>query len=399
MTTFNTPAINLSSYIETIDFVISSNDKRNSSNNDISNTETVIDQYLPPMLIVIGAISNILVIKIMRSVFFRFVSTSFFILVTSVLDVFSLLVLLTVHWINANFPEIMYRGEHAHVMCKIFNFTGWGTSDLGIILTVAMTTERALAILFPMKAHRWCTVKKAKEMFSILTLVIIIKDFHFLITSDMTPATRRDLLCFVSPSSKFFQTFWTDVWPYLHNGFLLVSFSIIMISNFIIIRHIRESDKIYNSKLSETKQNYDAHNMSKHQRGHSKRRQIAIMLLVDSFTIVICTLPFSVFVTLESNSEFLNSNWNEKQIRHLISSLGFYLLYVNRCCNFFLYCISGRRFRKALTIVVCRWRHTLEERVLSDNFNSKKSSTRPANAILSVSQDVRNSCHSFSTRL
>jgi hypothetical protein len=86
-------------------------------------------------------------------------------------------------------------------MCKFFNFTGWMTSDLGILLTAGMTTERALAILFPMKASKWCTIKKAKEVCAGIVLIVIIKDVHFLITSDIKPISRRDLLCFVSPTS------------------------------------------------------------------------------------------------------------------------------------------------------------------------------------------------------
>jgi hypothetical protein len=49
----------------------------------------------------------------------------------------------------------IYRGQGAHIMCKFFNFTGWMTSDLGILLTAGMTTERALAILFDWLLSVW----------------------------------------------------------------------------------------------------------------------------------------------------------------------------------------------------------------------------------------------------
>jgi hypothetical protein len=84
--------------------------------------------------------------------------------------------------------------------------------------------------------------------------------------------------------------------------------------------------KIYNSKLSEIKQSDARRSTTNQQRGHSKRRQIAIMLLVASFTIILCTLPFSVYTTLELNITFLQTNANERSIKHLISSLSFPLI-------------------------------------------------------------------------
>lgn len=312
---------------------------------------TVIDVYLPPVLIVIGFICNILVLKIMRSVYFRFVSTSVFIFLTSCLDIFSLLVLLSVHWVNANFPSAIYRGDHAHIMCKIFNFFGWGTSDLGILFTTGMSAERSLAILFPMKTHNLCTRKKAKQICAVSAFFVVVKDFHFTFTSDITPPTRLDLLCYVSVSNAFVKVFWYDVWPWLHNGFLVICFTVIIISNCIIISHIKASDKFYYSKLSEIKSSPLRHSATYQKRGYVRRRQMALLLLFASFTIVICTLPFSIFVTLDSNISFLNDSLKEQQIKHIISSVCFFLLYINRCCSFFLYCISGARFRKSLSVV------------------------------------------------
>ena len=387
----NTNKFESMSYPTTTMFLNSSN---SNSTVSIDNVTTALDEFLPPLLILVGTVCNFFVIKVMRSIYFRFVSTSFFIALTSGLDIFSLLILLTVHWINANFPEIIYRGQGAHIMCKFFNFAGWMTSDLGILLTAGMTTERALAILFPMKASKWCTIKKAKEVCAVIVLIVIIKDFHFLITSDITPKSRRDFLCFVSPTSTFFHVLWTTVWPWLHNGFLCISFIIIIISNCIIISYIRASDKIYNSKLSEIKQSDTKRSTTNQQRGHSKRRQIAIMLLVASFTIILCTLPFSVYTTLELNITFLETNANERSIKHLISSLSFYLLYVNRCVNFFLYCISGTRFRKSLKIILCRG-YDKQRTIALDNYDtvSKRSSNSPSSMVYTISRDIRHVRH------
>ena len=60
-------------------------------------------------------------------------------------------------------------------MCSFFNLFGWGSSDMGVLLTVAMTTERSLAIQFPLKAPTLCTVKRAKIVSFCLLLLEILK--------------------------------------------------------------------------------------------------------------------------------------------------------------------------------------------------------------------------------
>jgi hypothetical protein len=82
------------------------------------------------------------------------------------------------------YKEIRYAAM-ATLLSKVRDFTGWMTSDLGILLTAGMTTERALAILFPMKASKWCTIKKAKEVCAGIVLIVIIKDVEKL-THDMS---------------------------------------------------------------------------------------------------------------------------------------------------------------------------------------------------------------------
>lgn len=58
--------------------------------------------------------------------------------------------------------QVFDNVRQAHIMCSFFNLFGWGSSDMGLLLTVAMTTERSLAIKFPLKATVLCSVRRAK---------------------------------------------------------------------------------------------------------------------------------------------------------------------------------------------------------------------------------------------
>ncbi|KAL3861369.1 hypothetical protein ACJMK2_007405 [Sinanodonta woodiana] len=322
-------------------------ERRNVSANNSFILEVAIadalDLLVPPVLIFLGSVCNILVIAIMKSTYFHNVSTSLYISVNALVDFGSLVFVLPPHWIHVNFPWIISRGPNADIMCKVFNFVGWFTSDYGIILTVAMTIERAIAIRFPLHSVSWCTLRKAKRVILGLSIIIMLKDFHFAITSILVDENVHDRLCASDISDSTYLYFVDNVWPYLHKVFLGISFTLIILSNIIIVRSVRESDR-----LSMLSSNEDLPNGSSVRRVSSRGRQLAIMMISDSITIVVCTLPFAIITTMEASIELLQGTPKDRATGHILFSISLYLLYVNRCANFFLYCFSGQRFRLAL---------------------------------------------------
>ncbi|XP_060073435.1 probable G-protein coupled receptor B0563.6 [Ylistrum balloti] len=337
--------------------ITSVNDNRNLARK-LDQISAAINLYFPPVLLVMGTICNCIVIKVMRSMYFRFLSTSLYIAINAFIDNFSLLFLLTVHWINANFPWIIYRGNNAHFMCKAFNFFGWTSSDLGILLTAAMTLERSLAITFPLKAQKWCSVSRAKHMSLLLLVLAVIKDAHFLFTSGLISQKQKYKLCEISSSNKNMVMFWLRIWPWIHHSFLFIMFTVIIISNIIILRHVKLSYIV--QKAAHVYHRTGSKNMESRvqvsSNPRSRRRQILLMLLADSITIIICTLPFSIYTSVTSN--IVIEEEEAKSADLLIYSASFYLLYINRCANFYLYCLSGSRFRFALKFV-CTCKRTL----------------------------------------
>ncbi|XP_036369449.1 thyrotropin-releasing hormone receptor-like isoform X2 [Octopus sinensis] len=305
----------------------------------------IINLYMPPILIVLGSICNCLVVKVMVGRWFSSVSTSVYLIAGTIADTASLLIVLPAHWFYVNFPASIHRSEDSHFMCKFFNFFGWGGSDYAIILTVAMTVDKAIAILFPMKAQTLCTTKRAKRVIFMLVWIIILKESHFLFTSNIVPLGRTEQLCTVDIPNETYRIFYEKLWPTIHNFFLFLSFTIIIISNIIIISKIKKSRDF--KKFS------DSMRISQ-SADRTKGPQITIMLLIESFTLVILTLPFSLYVTV-LNTELKQHDLHMKSIHQLVFAIVFYLLYVNRCLNFCMYCLTGSRFRGAfLEAIGCR---------------------------------------------
>ncbi|RUS90711.1 hypothetical protein EGW08_001515 [Elysia chlorotica] len=367
-----------------------------------------LDRYVPPFLFVVGFISNCLVILVMRSKSFRKLSTSFYMVANASVDILSLLISLPIHWLFVNFPELFQPLQGHHWLCACLNFVGWGTSDLGVLFTVAMTTERALAIRLPLKAPRLCTRHRARWAVAGLTLLEVLMVGHLIFTSQsMVGGDTTSRLCDVRQDDPGYAWFHAYVWPWLHTAMLIACYLLAALGNVVIMKSLASSRKgvlltslsgwgestspavsaILSSTLSSSNRSLASHSgtdqnnslsssisidgmsaasaaslrdklparttpgsnaASKSQRSqlHSSRNlQLSVMLVTDSLTLVLCTLPFSVVELLMTRYQVLP---NQAGGKNLAFTTTFYMLYVNRCLNFFLYCLSGARFRSAL---------------------------------------------------
>ncbi|XP_076451270.1 sex peptide receptor-like [Babylonia areolata] len=311
-----------------------------------------IDFWVPPLVFFTGTLTNTLVIMVMRSKHFRHMSTSFYMAVSALVDIISLLVPIPPHYLYVNFPHIFDSVRHVHVICSISHASGWMTSNLGVFLTVAMTIDRSLAIQFPLKAPTLCTVKKAKIVTVCLLVLVFLMDGHVAFTTRVVPKGVKAYLCAIDKSfSDVYRIFHDQYWPNIHNVFLMLSFTALIIGNIIIILHVKRSED--SKDLGEGAKSSGG---TQSKEASSKSRQLSLMLVIDSASMIICTLPHTISMMVDQShqSTQLSDNSPYDIAKHaLVFATGFYLIQVNHCTNFFLYCLSGARFRKALKEVMC----------------------------------------------
>ncbi|CAL1541306.1 unnamed protein product, partial [Lymnaea stagnalis] len=296
------------------------------------------DLYLPPFLFVFGVISNIFVIIVMRSKAFRSISTSFYMTANAVTDATSLLINLPVHYIFVNFHQVFRNAMHAHYMCSFFNVLGWGSSDLGILFTVAMTTERAIAIRYPLRAYRLCTTRRAMMVVIGLTIFELLKLSHMAYKSRVV-ANTTSRLCDLNTDNPDYANFVEYIWPWIHFSILMVSYVLVMAGNVVILVNIKKSSNAAATNGVGRK------TVSKESRSAAKNRQLSIMLVLDSCCLIACTLPYGIVIILTTRFPVLKDSLGGKNLAYTST---FYLLYINRCLNFLLYCISGARFRETI---------------------------------------------------
>ena len=197
---------------------------------------------------------------------------------------------------------------------------------------LAMTIDKYIAIKWPHKAAVYSTPRRAKIMtVTILTSVIFYNVPHFFISK----VIQEECYGFSVKSTI------TKVYSWL--GFVLngvIPFTLLIHMNYVIIKTVQNSRKMFCSNVwtTGTETTLNARK--------SAENQLTTMLLLVTILFLILLLPtyirfiYAAFVSSDTPSEFARSI--------LIFEVSYKLYLTNSGINFFLYCVSGQKFRTDL---------------------------------------------------
>ena len=112
--------------------------------------------YVPPILLVIGTIGNLLSFIVLRAHGSK-VSTYSYLAALAVMDLFVLYVGLLRLWI-AQLTGLDIK-DQSDWLCKFVVFFGYVCSDSAVWFIIVVTIERYIAVQYPLKASIMCKVK------------------------------------------------------------------------------------------------------------------------------------------------------------------------------------------------------------------------------------------------
>ena len=128
----------------------------------------------------------------------------------------------------------------------------------------------------------------------------------------------------------------------------LLPFAWLFLSNSVLVLKLRRSVKDAGNELTTT----DTQQASREKNANS----VTLTAIVVSLVFVVLTSPmafynFFTFVSPIANRTDVNNNY---LAFHLFLNDVFYmLLYFNYSVNFYLYCLTGERFRRELREIMC----------------------------------------------
>ena len=207
-----------------------------------------------------------------------------------------------------------------------------------------MTIDKYLAIKWPRKAAVYSTSRRAKITVVVLYICIVIYN---------------------SPHLIFSGVIGTECLGYAVGGFLtkvyswttfvlnaIIPFSLLIYMNYVITKTVRKSRNMFkgNNNLNNNQQN-SIGNERRQKVMKSAENKLTIMLLLVTTLFLVLLIPTYVrFMYLT----FVKPDIPEKQARLMIFYHISHKLYnTNNGIKFFLYCVSGRKFRNDLKELLC----------------------------------------------
>ena len=228
-----------------------------------------------------------------------------------------------------------------------------------------MTFERFYSIIQPHKAASFNTVKKAKITIACIYLFVFLYCSPYFFVSG-----NNGKFCVGNRFAS--DNVWAELYHWLTEIVMFFfPFASLLIMNSFIIHTLRKRSKL--KPLAGSHNENDAQNSS----SKSSEKQIFTMLLLVTFVFLILTIPTRTMVY------YLNvPNQNTPHYYasfHLCFQVGEKTYYTNHGINFFLYVMSGKKFRTDLKILF-----------ISDKSNKTKLSVSKGQTIVSAVTTVDN---------
>ena len=229
------------------------------------------------------------------------------------------------------------------VFCKIVAYVYNTAIASSVWILATMATHRALMVHWPHRVNAICTPRHT------WTAVIVIAVFSCLANSHMLYGVRLIPRGGVCGATGKYLTFLTQTWLYVE--FFLHSFLPMMcisVGSIVMVRKLRVSERETSDQLAPS----DAQVATRAKMVNS----VTLQTVVVSMAFMILTLPVAVW---NATSYLKVSNEITDLYQYVLNTVIQGSLYnlgeANFCVNFYLYCLTGSKFRNELKRVLCRF--------------------------------------------
>ena len=278
-----------------------------------------------------GNVACIFTLVFMRPV----MSSTIFMLCLAVVDSVAIALKMIFFQLTAYDVRMGARG------CQLIFLFGTVSQQFSNWILVAMTLERFVAIWFPFKVKKICNKRNAVILIVCMLIFFVLANLQFLFTFEEVddPFVKYDCRP-KEDHSKFVEYVW-----YWIDGvmYAFLPITLIIVFNGLIIHAVRKSSQQQRDLTNR------AINMSDKL---TQQRQLTLMLMTISLVFVILILPNCIFF-------IVRTYWSWRETMHGIAQ--YYLVYqtvfllsdLNHAVNFYLYCLSGRKFRQKFAQIIC----------------------------------------------
>jgi len=242
--------------------------------------------------------------------------------------------------------------------CKVEKFSFYTASDAAIWILVAFTVDRLIAVTLPLIKPIICASRRAVGVCVIIVVVAVSKNLHVFWTRGVEVSGR---ICGRPEPYRYFEQ---HIRPSL--AFVLVSvlpFIIITVCNSVIIITLLRSHRLRSVALQQRSATSHDDLRDKPEKTSAQAQtqaaprsavftQTSLMCIAASVGFVICVTP-SIVLTMGRN-QWKNAGGFTQSAYYASRGVAHQLACLNHAINFFLYCVTGQRFRTELVALLRR---------------------------------------------
>ena len=312
----------------------------------------IINMCAQPIIAVVGVVGNTISMCVMFQTNNRHTSFGIYLGILAVSDTLALCANIA-YWLMRLLSPLPLRD----IDCQI---RGWLINSLqmnGLFIILSLTLDRLISVRFPLKAIAWCDARRATFVSGAIFGVVWLLNVPYLLYAHVESSN----MCAMGwPGSVV-----SFVYPWMVVCVGLVTPFVLLVSmNAVIAMGIRNrlqyqckyeperrqqrDDPIELRDTTVSDQQSPAQNLSRDNKQirplSSRDRNAIVTLFLVSFTFLLFVTPHYVHI-----ATFSMPNLIAKPSQHANYTLFFQIsrqLYsMNNACNFFLYCLSGTKFR------------------------------------------------------
>ena len=235
-------------------------------------------------------------------------------------------------WLNNVFDVDMPLSQYWH--CILVNYIMLTSALCSTYFIISMTFERFYSIIRPHKAASVNTVKKAKRIIACIVVICLLYNSPHIYLGN-----NHGIRCVTyNKSVPYVQVYY---WFSFGLNFEIPFISLLAMN--IVIIHTLSRRSQSNLTRSEFQAQAQGQGQDKSSKMKGSDSQIYVMLLAVTFAFLILVTPFHLIANMDKRK-----SPKLYAIYYFLYHFGVKLYYTNNGINFFLYVISGKKFRSDL---------------------------------------------------
>nr|KAG5700513.1 hypothetical protein BaRGS_025225 [Batillaria attramentaria] len=300
-------------------------------------------EIAPPLIGAFGTFGNVMSIVVcsrMKSID-HFLKNGFIALAVSDLLLLYFSLLLT-RWVSTIAGGMAYNPKMLNAFtCKLHAFVVYSTNMLSAWLVVAMTFRRAASVIWPHRAGVAFTKRKSQIVLAALVSVVLLINAHFLFGYTKTHEAGVEILDECVFVSNEYGVFVNNVWNWVDLfASSFVPFGLLVVSNAVLVWKVLASVRAARGRLATGGTEAIA---AREKRASS----MTVTLICVSISFITLTGPVALWPFVDPYGlNNIPEDFYHFLVMQLVWSACLLLWTCNTSINFYLYCLTGTKFRE-----------------------------------------------------